>query len=67
MPSLFLANLDWQLAFDADKDKATKTRKAIVDQAVADNLTIGGYHFGFPNAGKIEKDGGSHVFVPAKV
>jgi len=67
VPALFLANLDWQLAFDADKDQATKTRKAIVDQAIADNITIGGYHFGFPNAGKIEKDGSSHVFIPAEV
>lgn len=67
VPALFLANLDWQLAFDADKDQATATRQAIVDQAIADNMTIGGYHFGFPNAGKIEKDGDSHVFVPATV
>lgn len=67
VPALFLANLDWQLAFDSDKDKATATRKALVDKAIADNMMIGGYHFGFPNAGKIEKDGGSHVFVPAQV
>lgn len=67
VPALFLANLDWQLAFDADKDQASATRKAIVDQAIADNTTIGGYHFGFPNAGKIEKDGAGHVFVPATV
>lgn len=67
VPALFLANLDWQLSFDADKDQATATRKAIVDQAITDNLMIGGYHFGFPNAGKIEKDGNSHVFVPAEV
>lgn len=67
VPALFLANLDWQLAFDADKDQATATRTAIVDQAIADNMTIGGYHFGFPNAGKIEKDGASHIFVPATV
>lgn len=67
VPALFLANLEWQLAFDADKDQATATRKAIVDRAIADNMTIGGYHFGFPNAGKIQKDGGSHVFVPAVV
>jgi len=67
VPALFLANLDWQLAFDADKDQATITRKAIIEQAVADNMTIGGYHFGFPNAGKIEKDGSSHVFIPAEV
>lgn len=67
LPALFLSNLDWQFMFDADKDQATATRKAIVEQAVADNMTIGGYHFGFPNAGKFEKDGASHVFVPAEV
>lgn len=67
VPALFLANLDWQLAFDADKDKASATRQSIVEQAIADNITIGGYHFGFPNAGKIEKDGAGHVFVPATV
>jgi len=42
MPALFLANLDWQLVFDADKDEATATRKAIVKRAVADNMTIAG-------------------------
>ena len=67
VPALFLANLDWQPAFDADKDQASATRKSIVDKAIADNMTIGGYHFGFPNAGKIEKDGAGHVFVPATV
>ena len=67
VPALFLANLDWQPAFDADKDQASATRKALIAQAVADNLNVGGYHFGFPNAGKIEKDGNSHVFVPASV
>jgi len=67
LPALFLANLDWQLGFDADKDMATTTRKAIVEQVIADNIAVGGYHFGFPNAGKIEKDGNSHVFVPAQV
>jgi len=65
VPALFLANLDWQLAFDADKDQATKTRMGIVDQAISDGMTIGGYHFGFPNAGKIEKDGKGYVFNPA--
>jgi len=67
VPTLFLANLDWQLAFDADRDQASATRKGIVDQALTDNMTIGGYHFGFPNAGKIRKDGKGHVFIPAVV
>ncbi len=64
LPALFLANLDWQLVFDSDKDQATKARKAMVQRALADNMTIAGYHFGFPNSGKIKKDGDSHVFVP---
>ena len=64
LPSLFLPNLDWQLSFDADKDMASKTRKGIIEQAVADNINIAGYHFGFPNSGKIEKDGNGYVFNP---
>ena len=64
LPALFLSNLDWQLVFDADKDMATATRKAVVAQAVADNINVAGYHFGFPNSGKIEKDGDGYVFNP---
>ena len=64
LPALFLTNLDWQFAFDSDKDQATATRKAVVAQAVADNINVAGYHFGFPNSGKIEKDGNGYVFNP---
>ncbi len=67
LPALFLANLDWQVTFDSDKDAATATRKAVVERAVADNITVAGYHFGFPNSGKIEKDGAGFVFVPTSV
>lgn len=64
LPALFLANLDWQVQFDSDADLAGKIRKKIVERAVADDITVAGYHFGFPNSGKIKKDGDSHVFVP---
>jgi len=64
VPALFLSNLDWQLSFDSDKDMASASRKSIVAQAVADNINIAGYHFGFPNSGKIEKDGNGYVFNP---
>ena len=63
LPALFLANLDWQLIFDGDKDKATAVRKKVVAQVVADDITVAGYHFGFPNSGKFKKDGDSHVFL----
>lgn len=62
LPALFLANLDWQMAFDADKDAATATRKALVEEVVADGIRVAGYHFGFPNSGKILKDGSGFVF-----
>ncbi len=64
VPALFLANLDWQLVFDSDKDLASKTRKKVIAQAAADGITIAGYHFGFPNSGKVEKDGNGFVFNP---
>jgi len=64
LPALFVENLDWQLVFDSDRDLATKTRIAMMERAVADNLIIAGYHFGFPNSGKIEKDGSGFSFVP---
>lgn len=64
LPALFLSNLDWQLSFDSDKAAATATRKALVARAVADGINVAGYHFGFPNSGKIEKDGNGYVFNP---
>jgi len=64
LPALFLANLDWQLVFDADKEKAGKVRKAMVDRVVSDDITVAGYHFGFPNSGKFKKDGNAYTFVP---
>ena len=67
LPALFLANLDWQVAFDSDKDQATATRKGIVQEAVADGISLAGYHFGFPNSGTIEKDGNGFVFNPHSI
>jgi len=67
LPALFLTNLDWQPVFDADKEKAGKVRKAMVDRVVTDDITVAGYHFGFPNSGKFKKDGKSHTFVPTSI
>jgi len=36
------------------------------DRVVADNVTITGYHFGMPGAGKIKKDGKGYAFLPLK-
>lgn len=65
VPALFVANPTWQAVFDADPEAATKTRIKLFDRAIADKAVIAGYHFGFPNAGTIAKDGSGYVFQPA--
>ncbi len=64
VPALFVANPSWHAVFDADAEQAQKSRIDLFDRAVADGAVIAGYHFGFPNAGKISKDGDGFVFQP---
>ncbi len=65
LPALFVANPTWQAVFDGDPKMATESRIKLFDRAVADKAVIAGYHFGFPNAGTISKDGNGYVFQPA--
>ena len=65
VPALFVANPTWQAVFDSDPQMATDARLKLFDRAIADKATIAGYHFGFPNAGTIMKDGSGYVFQPA--
>jgi len=36
----------------------------LLDRAVADKTMVTGYHFPFPAAGKIAKDGNGFAFMP---
>jgi len=63
-PALFVNNPEWQIAVDADKEAAKETRYRLMQKVVDDNMTVAGYHFGFPNSGKIEKDGKGFAFIP---
>lgn len=64
IPALFVANPGWHAVFDMNPELAEQNRRAMFDRAVADGATVAGYHFGLPNAGKIEKDGDGYAFVP---
>jgi glyoxylase-like metal-dependent hydrolase (beta-lactamase superfamily II) len=66
IPSLFVKNPGWHAAFDVDGNLAETNRRKMYDRVVADNVTITGYHFGLPGAGKIKKDGAGYAFVPIK-
>jgi hypothetical protein len=37
----------------------------VFDRAIADKMTVAGYHWGLPNAGTIAKDGNGYAFAPA--
>lgn len=63
-PALFVRNPTWQAAFDMDGEKATETRRRLLDMAVADRLLVQGYHFPFPASGHIAKDGDRYRYVP---
>jgi glyoxylase-like metal-dependent hydrolase (beta-lactamase superfamily II) len=66
IPALFVKHPEWHAAFDVDGDLAESNRRKMYDRVVADNVTITGYHFGLPGAGKIKKDGKGYTFVPIK-
>lgn len=65
IPALFVRNPGWHAAFDQDAAMAEATRRKLLDQVVADQVTVTGYHFPFPAVGTIAKDGKGYAFQPA--
>ncbi len=65
VPALFVRHPDWQCMFDQNGPMAEHTRRKLFDQVASDKIKITGYHFPFPAAGRIEKDGSGYAFVPA--
>ena len=65
-PYLFVKNPGWHLMFDMDKPAAEATRRKLYDQAIADKAMVAGYHWGFPNAGTLAKDGNGYAFTAIK-
>jgi glyoxylase-like metal-dependent hydrolase (beta-lactamase superfamily II) len=63
-PALFARNPRWHLVFDQDPAKAQETRLKVYDMVVAEKLLMQGFHYPFPSAGYIEKDGQGYRVVP---
>ncbi len=64
IPQVFLTHPTWQVLYDVDPLKATETRRKFYDMASADKFLIQGYHFPFPSAGYVEKNGEDYRLVP---
>lgn len=63
-PAMSLKTPQWHGAFDQDGPLAEKSRRALADRIVADKVMVSGYHFPWPGAGTLAKDGAGYALVP---
>ena len=61
---VFLRNPGWHAAFDSDGPLAEANRRKLLDRAIADKAMVTAYHFVFPAAGIIARDGSGYTFSP---
>jgi glyoxylase-like metal-dependent hydrolase (beta-lactamase superfamily II) len=64
VPFLFVHHPEWQPAFDMDGAMAVETRKRLLDRAAADKMLVAGYHWPFPAAGYITRNGSGYQLHP---
>ncbi|MEP9351976.1 MBL fold metallo-hydrolase [Xanthobacter sp. KR7-65] len=64
LPALFVRNPGWHAMFDMDPAAAEAVRRKTFDQLSADRMLVAGYHFPFPGAAYLEKDGDGYRYVP---
>ncbi|WP_372609688.1 MBL fold metallo-hydrolase [Aquicoccus sp.] len=62
---LNFAHPEWYNDIDADPETTVASRRAILDMAASDGIAILGYHFPFPGAGHVIRDGDAYRFIPA--
>jgi glyoxylase-like metal-dependent hydrolase (beta-lactamase superfamily II) len=66
VPALVVANPGWRGAYDQDQATAEASRRKLLDRVIADKMMICGYHFPFPGAGTIAKDGTGYALTVMK-
>jgi glyoxylase-like metal-dependent hydrolase (beta-lactamase superfamily II) len=66
VPALVVANPGWRGAYDQDGATAEDSRRKLMDRVIADKIQISGYHFPYPGAGTIAKDGNGYALTITK-
>jgi len=66
VPALVVANPGWHGQYDQDAATAEASRRKLLDRVIAEKMPICGYHFPFPGAGTIRKDGTGYALEPIK-
>ena len=67
VPALVVANPGWHGQYDQDAGTAEASRRKLLDRVIAEKMPICGYHFPFPGAGTISKDGTGYALDLMKV
>jgi glyoxylase-like metal-dependent hydrolase (beta-lactamase superfamily II) len=63
VPALNVAHPEWRGAYDQDGTTAEASRRALMDQLIADKMMVAGFHFPFPGVGMISKDGAGYMLT----
>ena len=66
VPALVMSNPGWHGQYDQDAALAEASRRKLLDRVIADKVMICGYHFPFPSAGTIAKDGSGYALSVMK-
>ena len=66
VPALVVANPGWHGQYDQDAALAETSRRKLLERVIADKIMICGYHFPFPGAGTIAKDGAGYALTLMK-
>lgn len=61
---LFVRNPDWAVMFDMNAEMARQTRRRLLEQAIAQDWLVSGYHMPFPAIGRIARRGAGYDFLP---
>ena len=64
LPAVFLARPDWAIGFDMDADAARATRRRLLEEAIARDLPVAGYHWGRVPWGRLARDGDGYRLGP---
>ena len=66
VPALVVANPGWHGQYDQDAATAEASRRKLLDRVIANKIMICGYHFPFPGAGTVAKDGAGYALSVMK-
>ncbi len=64
IPALFLRHPDWAVSFDMDAETARRTRRRLLDEAVAKGWIVAGAHWPGAAIGRVARNGDGYAFSP---